>query len=127
MKKSIVVSAQPTKFSVLAFKEDFEKSIKKVADLGFDSAELAVRNPKDLKVENIINIIKGNNLEVLAIGTGQACGEEGLSFSDPNEIIRKMAVNRVDTHGLARGYLLCLLKPKEIFNYGKTYTCGNCW
>jgi len=36
MKKGIVVSTQPTKFSALAFKEDFEKSIKKVADLGFD-------------------------------------------------------------------------------------------
>ena len=106
MKKSILVSAQPTKFSALAFKEDFEKSIKKVADLGFDGAELAVRNPKDLKVENIINIIKGNNLEIPAIGIGQVYGEEGLSFSDPNEIIRKMEVNRVDTHGQARGYLL---------------------
>ena len=95
MKKSIVVSIQPTKFSALAFKEDFEKSIKKVADLGFDGAELAVRNPKDLKVENIIKIIKENNLEVPAIGTGQAYGEEGLSFSDPDEAVRKMAVDRI--------------------------------
>jgi len=95
MKKSIVVSIQPTKFSALAFKEDFEKSIKKVADLGFDGAELAVRNPKDLKVENIIKIIKENDLEVPAIGTGQAYGEEGLSFSDPDEAVRKMAVDRI--------------------------------
>jgi len=80
MKKSIVVSIQPTNFSALAFKEDFEESIKKVADLGFDGAELAVRNPKDLKVDDVINIIKENNLEVPAIGTGQAYGEEGLSF-----------------------------------------------
>jgi len=95
MKKGIVVSTQPTKFSALAFKEDFEKSIKKVADLGFDGAELAVRNPKDLKVEDVINIIKENNLEVPAIGTGQAYGEEGLSFSDSNEIVRKIAVDRI--------------------------------
>jgi len=96
MKKSIVVSTQPTKFSALAFKEDFKESIKKVADLGFDGAELAVRNPKDLKVENIIKIIKENDLEVPAIGTGQAYGEEGLSFSDPDEVIRKMAVERIN-------------------------------
>ena len=96
MKKSIVVSIQPTKFSALAFKEDFEKSIKKVAELGFDGAELAVRNPKDLKVEDVINIIKENDLEVPAIGTGQAYGEEGLSFSDPDEVIRKMAVERIN-------------------------------
>ena len=96
MKKSIVVSIQPTRFSALAFKEDFKKSIKKVADLGFDGVELAVRNPKDLKVDNIINIIKENNLEVPAIGTGQAYGEEGLSFSDPDETIRRMAVERIN-------------------------------
>ena len=95
MKKSIVVSIQPTKFSALAFKEDFEESIKKVADLGFDGAELAVRNPKDLKVDDVINIIKENNLEVPAIGTGQAYGEEGLSFSDPDGTIRMMAVERI--------------------------------
>lgn len=96
MKKSIVVSTASTKFSALAFKEDFEKSIKKVADLGFDGAELAVRNPKDLKVENVIKIIKENDLEVPAIGTGQAYGEEGLSFSDPDETIRRMAVERIN-------------------------------
>jgi len=96
MKKSIVVSISSTKFSALAFKEDFEESIKKIADLGFDGAELAVRNPKDLKVDDVINIIKENNLEVPAIGTGQAYGEEGLSFSDSDETIRKMAVERIN-------------------------------
>ena len=96
MKKSIVVSTSSTKFSALAFKEDFEESIKKVASLNFDGAELAVRNPKDLKLETIVNIIKENNLEVPAIGTGQAYLEEGLSFSDPNEIVRKMAVERIN-------------------------------
>lgn len=95
MKKSIVVSTSSTKFSALAFKEDFEKSVKKVADLGFDGAELAIRNPRDLKVGNIIEIIKENNLKVPAIGTGQAYGEEGLSFSDADETIRKMAVERI--------------------------------
>ena len=95
MKKSIVVSTSSTKFSALAFKENLKDSIKKVADLGFDGAELAVRNPKDLKVENVIKIIKENHLEVPAIGTGQAYGEEGLSFSDPNKKIRKMAVERI--------------------------------
>ena len=95
MKKSMVVSTSSTKFSALAFKEDFEKSVKKVADLGFDGVELAVRDPKNLEVEKIINLVKECNLEVPAIGTGQAWGEEGLSFSDPNEIVRKMAIERI--------------------------------
>ncbi|MHC2995609.1 MAG: sugar phosphate isomerase/epimerase [Candidatus Atribacteria bacterium] len=96
MKKSIVVSTSSTKFSALAFKEDLAESIKKVADLGFDGVELAVRDPKYLEVEKIINLVKECNLEVPAIGTGQAYGEEGLSFSDPNEIVRKMAVERIN-------------------------------
>ena len=50
MKKSIVVSTSSTKFSTLAFKENLKESIKKFADLGFDGAELAIRNPKDLEI-----------------------------------------------------------------------------
>ncbi len=95
MKKSIVVSAQPTKFSALAFKEDFKESIQKVAKLGFDGVELAIRNPKDVSIKELEKLIKENNLEVPAIGTGQAFVEEGISFSDPNEIVRKMALERI--------------------------------
>ena len=104
MKKSIVVSTQPTKFSALAFKENFEKSIRKVANLGFNGVELAVRDPKYLEVEKIINLLKECKLEVPAIGTGQAYGEEGLSFSDPNEIVRKMAVERINDQIIFASY-----------------------
>ena len=95
MKKSIVVSTQQTKFSALAFKEDLGKNIKKVASLGFDGVELAVRDPKYLDIEKIINMVNEANLEVPAIGTGQAWGEEGLSFSDPDEEVRKKAIDRI--------------------------------
>ena len=95
MKKSIVVSTQQTKFSALAFKEDLEINVKKISEFGFDGVELAVRDPKYLDVEKVIQMVNEANLEVPAIGTGQAWGEEGLSFSDPNEIIRKMAVERI--------------------------------
>ena len=95
MKKSIVVSTQQTKFSALSFKEDLGKNIKKISSLGFDGVELAVRDPKYLDIEKIINMVNEANLEVPAIGTGQAWGEEGLSFSDPDEEIRKKAIDRI--------------------------------
>jgi 5-keto-L-gluconate epimerase len=95
MKKSIVVSTQQTKFSALAFKEDLEKNIKKISLLGFDGVELAVRDPKYLDIERIIQMVNEVNLEVPAIGTGQAWGEEGLSFSDSNEVVRKAAIDRI--------------------------------
>jgi sugar phosphate isomerase/epimerase len=95
MKKSIVVSTQQTKFSALAFKEDLEKNIKKVSSLGFDGVELAVRDPQYLDIEKVIQMVNEVNLEVPAIGTGQAWGEEGLSFSNPNKAVRKAAIDRI--------------------------------
>jgi len=95
MKKSIVVSNASTIFSALDFKINLEENIEKIASLGFDGAELHVGNPKDLNVENVVKAIKENNLEVPTIGTGQAYTEEGLSFSDSNEIVRKKAVKRI--------------------------------
>ena len=79
MKKSIVVSTPEAKFSALAFKEDFTRSIKKVAELGYEGVELAIRNPNKVD-ERIAKLVKSYHLEVPAVGTGQAYGEEGLVF-----------------------------------------------
>lgn len=93
--KCIVVSTPGAKFSALAFKEDFKESISKVAGLGFDAVELAIRNPLDIDVELIKELVEGKGLRVVAIGTGQAYGEEGLSFTSPSEDIRRKAVERI--------------------------------
>jgi len=98
MKKSIVVSTPEAKFSALAFKEDFARSIKKVAELDYEGVELAIRDPDKVDEERITKLVKSYHLEVPAIGTGQAYGEEGLSFSHPHPEIRKRAVNRIKDH-----------------------------
>jgi len=98
MKKSIVVSTPEAKFSALAFKEDFARSIKKVAELGYEGVELAIRDPDKVDEKKISRLVKSYHLEVPAIGTGQAYGEEGLSFSHPQFGIRKRTVNRIKDH-----------------------------
>ncbi len=98
MQKSIVVSTPEAEFSALAFKEDFKNSIKKVAELGFDAVELAVRNPENIDFEKTKEVLKEYNLSVPAIGTGQAFGEEGLSFTDFDKDIREKAVERIKAH-----------------------------
>ncbi len=98
MKKSIVVSTPEAKFSALAYKEDFRDSIRKAAELGFDGVELAIRDPKRVEVEKIKELMRQYNLQVPAIGTGQAWGEEGLSFSDSRPSVRKKAVVRIKDH-----------------------------
>ncbi len=98
MRKSIVVSTPEAKFSALAFKDDFARSIKKVAELGYEGVELAIGDPSKVDREKIHRLVKSYHLEVPAIGTGQAYGEEGLSFSHPQLEIRKEAVERIKDH-----------------------------
>ncbi len=95
MKKCIVISTPGAKFSALALREDFEKSLRRVADLGYDGAELAIRDPNRVDVKAIKKLLQQYQLSVPAIGTGQAYGEEGLSFTDPDPAIRKKAVQRI--------------------------------
>ncbi|MFQ5864537.1 MAG: 5-keto-L-gluconate epimerase [bacterium] len=98
MKLSIVLSTQPASFSALAYKGEFEANVAKIAALGYDGVELAVRNPGLLNAKYVEKVVVENGLRVPAIGTGQAYGEEGLSFTHQDEEIRKQAVQRIREH-----------------------------
>ena len=95
MLKCIVVSTPDAKFSALALKEDFKDSLRKVSELGYDAVELAVRDPKMIDANEITKLLQQYHLTVPAIGTGQAYGEEGLSFTDTDPEIRRKAVQRI--------------------------------
>jgi sugar phosphate isomerase/epimerase len=95
MKKCIVISTPGAKFSALPMKEDLRESIRKVAELGYDAVELAIRDPRMIDANEIKRLLQQYHLTMPAIGTGQAYGEEGLSFTDPDPEIRKKAVQRI--------------------------------
>ncbi len=95
MKLSIVLSTQPASFSALAYKGELERNLAKIAELGYDGVELAVRDPRLLDVAELQKKLAAHGLQVPAIGTGQAYGEEGLSFSHPDPHIRDQAVERI--------------------------------
>jgi len=98
MKLSIVLSTHAASFKAVAFKGDFETNLKRIASYGYDGVELAVRDPKLVDHDQIISLVKEQNMEIPAIGTGQAWGEERLSFSDPEPIIRQKAIERIKSH-----------------------------
>ena len=98
MKKAIVVSAQPAQFNAVAFKGNLKANFAKVARLGYDGAELAIRDPRAVNVDEMHRLARMHNLEVPAIGTGQAWGEEGLSFTDLNPEVRRAAIERLKSH-----------------------------
>ena len=98
MKLSIVLSTQPAKFQAATFKGDLETNLARIASLGYDGVELAIRDPKLVDLDELERLVRKHNLIVPAIGTGQAWGEEGLSFADPDPAIRRVAIERINSH-----------------------------
>ena len=98
MKLSIVYSTQQTKFQAATFSGELKENLSKIANLGYDGVELAIRDPKLINLDELEEITKSLNLQVPALGTGQAWGEEGLSFTDPDPQIRKSAIERIQSH-----------------------------
>ncbi len=98
MKLSIVLSTQAAKFQAVAFKGDFEGNVRKIAGWGYDGVELAIRDPKLVDGDELLRVVEAHGLEVPAIGTGQAWGEEGLSYTDPDPAVRQAAIERTKAH-----------------------------
>ncbi len=98
MNLSIVLSVQAATFSALAYKGRWAENIRKIRSLGYDGVELAVRDPDTLDVPLLQSLIAAQRLAVPALGTGQVYGEDGLSFSHPQEEIRRRAIERVRAH-----------------------------
>ena len=98
MKFSIVLSAQPTSFAAVAFRGDFEANLARIVEMGYDGVELAIRQPSEMDYPTLVSLLARYDLAVPAIGTGQAWGEERLSFTDPDPNVRQAAVLRACAH-----------------------------
>lgn len=98
MKLSIVLSTQPAQFQAATFKGDLETNLRRIAGFGYDGVELAIRDPKLVDLDELERLVRKYNLGVPAIGTGQAWGEEGLSFTDPDPAVRRAAIERIKSH-----------------------------
>ncbi len=125
MKLSIVLSTHAARFEAVTFKGDFEANVMRIASYGYDGVELAVRDPRLVNVEELETIIRQHNLKVPAIGTGQAWGEENLSFTSNDPAVRRAAIERVKSHiPLARrlGALVILGLIRGVTPPGQSHT-----
>lgn len=98
MKFSLVLSTHAAQFEAVALKGDFESNVAKIASWGYDGVELAIRDPSLVDGDQLWRVVSAYGLEVPAIGTGQAWGEERLSFTDPDPDVRSAAIRRVIAH-----------------------------
>ncbi len=98
MKLSLVLSTHAAQFEAVALKGDFEANVAKIAAWGYDGVELAIRDPALVEVDALARVVDRYGLVVPAIGTGQAWGEEGLSFTSPDPDVRTAAIRRIRSH-----------------------------
>jgi sugar phosphate isomerase/epimerase len=98
MKFSIVLSTDQAKFDAVVFKGSFVENISRIAKIGYDGVELAIRDPASIDVAALNTALASTGLVVPAIGTGQAYGEDGLSFTAEDASVRQAAVARIKSH-----------------------------
>ncbi len=98
MKLSMVLSTHAAQFQAVAFKGDFENNVAKIAGCGYNGVELAIRDPKLVNPEELKAVVNKHKLLVPAIGTGQAWGEERLSFTSDDPDVRRAAIERIKSH-----------------------------
>lgn len=98
MKLALVLSTHAAQFQAVAFKGDFEVNVAKIAGYGYDGVELAIRDPKLVDPDELDKVVSKHNLTVPAIGTGQAWGEERLSFTSDDPNVRRTAIERIKSH-----------------------------
>jgi sugar phosphate isomerase/epimerase len=130
MRLSIVLSTQPAQFQAATFKGDLETNLHLIAALGYDGVELAIREPHLVDLDQLERLTREFRLSVPAIGTGQAWGEEGLSFTDPDLQVRRLAIERIKAHlpgasrfgaiiiiGLIRGVVKPGVEPAQAMDW----------
>lgn len=137
MKLSMVLSTHAANFQAVAYKGDFEQNVAKISSYGYDGVEPAIRDPGLVDHDRLIATVSNHGMAIPAIGTGQAWGEEHLSFTDPHPKIRQQAVDRIASHvplakkagaviiiGLVRGVIpdgVCEFRAREwMFSSFKT-------
>lgn len=98
MKLSLVLSTHQAQFEAVALKGDFAANVAKIAAWGYDGVELAVRDPALVDADALASVVAEHGLAVPAIGTGQAWGEEGLSFTSADPAVRAAAIARIQRH-----------------------------
>jgi len=90
-----VISTREAKFGPIIYKGDFEESIEKLAKLGYDGVEIASRDPRQIDKTKLREILETNGISLSSIATGQAALKDGLTFTYPEEKVRKAAVKRI--------------------------------
>ena len=95
---AIVASTHASRFAAVAFAGDIGDRIRRIAELGFDGVELAIRDPKLVDADELCADVARHRLRLPAIGTRQAYVEEGQLLTSASAETRRAALERLVSH-----------------------------
>ncbi|HEX9014958.1 MAG TPA: sugar phosphate isomerase/epimerase family protein [Chloroflexota bacterium] len=96
MKLGLAIASEkalPSAFVV--FRDELAKSIRKVAELGYDGVELALLDSSQVSLPEIKALLRQYRLELPVISTGQVFAEAKLWLTHPDAEIRRRTVDRL--------------------------------
>ncbi len=97
MPLALVVSLEATAFDAVAMQDGWA-ALERVAALGYDGVELAIRDPGEVEGARLADRCAHLALPVVALGTGQAYLREGLALAAAEEGVRRAAGERLLQH-----------------------------
>ena len=78
-----------------AYQGKLKEGFKRLRELGYDGAELMVRDPEQLDLREIVRIAQRNNIDLPMLCTGEVYGQDKLSLIDRHEETRKLTFQRI--------------------------------
>jgi 5-keto-L-gluconate epimerase len=94
MQLAVTWTAKKRTFAPLVYTGDIAECFRKASEMGYQGVEMSIQRDTDVVVQTVLDAADQHGLKVSAIGTGLALMEDGLSFSNHDENIRKAAAER---------------------------------
>ena len=91
----IATSAAPTGFGPLLFAGRVAEVARAAAEIGHEGIELSLRATQELERSELAHLLAQHSLQLVAIGSGRAFLEEGLSLAAADAAARRQAQQRV--------------------------------
>jgi 5-keto-L-gluconate epimerase len=95
MKFAMVVTTADSQFSAVALRGDLGVSFSRVKKLGYQGVELSFREPAKVDAQALRALLEKHELEAVALATGRSWGEDRLSFTNPDAVVRRRAIVRL--------------------------------
>jgi len=95
MKFSIMLTTADNPFAAIAMRGNIEENLRQVKQLGYEGVEFSFLHPKSVDQTRLQSVLEKYALRAVALATGRAWGEEGLSLTNPDSAIRRNTNARI--------------------------------